>query len=140
MTETRISISVTIAFLALAVAAVLLFQPYSVPSPWSVYDAPGKRFLSAALRRDSAELSHLSVSSAAVDWAIRTQRDHLHDLSVWARFARAGTGVVQSDTARVLFETATEVCPLLITFVGQKPQARVFEAKPRCYTNRRHTP
>jgi hypothetical protein len=140
MTDTRISISLTIALLALALGAVLAIQPYSVRSPWSAYDAPGHRFLSAALRRDSAELSRLSVSSGVVDWAIRAHREHPHDLSVWARFARAQAGLVQSDTTRVLFETATEVCPLLITFVGQETQARVLEAKPRCYTNRRHIP
>ena len=136
MTDTRISIAFTIALLTLALAAVLAIQPYSVRSPWSVYDAPGQRFLSAALRRDSAELTRLSVSSGAVDWAIRVQRDHPRALSVWAHFARAGTGVIQSDTSRVLFETATEVCPLLITFLGHDAQARVLEAKPRCYLNR----
>ncbi len=136
MKDTRISIALTIAVLTLAVAAVLAIQPYSVRSPWSVYDGPGQRFLSAALRRDSAELTRLSVSSSAVDWAIRTQRDHPHALSVWAHFARAGAGVIQSDTSKVLFETATELCPLLITFVGREAQARVVEAKPRCYSNR----
>jgi hypothetical protein len=136
MTDNRISILLTIALLTLALAAVLVIQPYSVRSPWSVYDTPGQRFLSAALSRDSAELTRLSVSSDAVGWAIRTQRDHPRALSVWAHFARAGAGVIQSDTSRVLFETATEVCPLLITFVGHEAQARVLEAKSRCYSNR----
>jgi hypothetical protein len=136
MTDTRISVLLTIALLTLTLAAVLIIQPYSVRSPWSVYDAPGQRFLSAALSRDSAELTRLSVSSSAVDWAIRTQRDHPRALSVWAHFARAGTGVIRSDTSRVLFDSATEVCPLLITFVGHDAQARVLEAKPRCYSNR----
>ena len=136
MTDTRIRLVLTIALLVLALATVLTVQPYSAPSPWSAYDAPGRRFLSAALRGDSAELTRLTVSSNAVDWAMRTQHDHAQALSVWAHFARAGTGVTQSDTSRVLFETATEVCPLLITFVGQKQQARVLEAKSRCYSNR----
>jgi hypothetical protein len=137
MTNTRISISLTIALFTLALAAVLAIQPYSVRSPWSVYDAPGQRFLSAALRRDSAELSRLSVSSSAVAWAIRTQRDHPHALAVWARFARAGGGVTQMDTSRVMFETGTKLCPLLITFVGQKDHSRVLEAKAECYSDRR---
>jgi hypothetical protein len=137
MTDTRISISLTITLLALAAGAVLVIQPYSVQSPWSAFDVPGQRFLTAALRRDSAELSRLSVSSGPVDWAIRTQRDHPHDLSVWAQFARAEAGVVRSDTTRVLFETATAICPLLITFVGHEAQARVLQAKPRCYTKHR---
>ncbi len=136
MTDTRISVLLTIALLTLGLAAVLVIQPYSVRSPWSVYDAPGQRFLSAALSGDSAELTRLSVSSSAVDWAIRTQRDHPRALSVWAHFARAGAGVIQSDTSRVLFDTVTEVCPLLITFVGHDAQARVLEAKSRCYSNR----
>lgn len=136
MTDSRISIALIVALLALALAAVLTTQPYSVRSPWSVYDPPAQRFLSAALRRDSAGLTRLSVSSVAVDWGIRTQRDHQHALSVWAQFARAGTGIIQSDTSRVLFETGTEVCPLLITFLGHDAQARVLEAKSRCYSNR----
>ena len=136
MTDTRISIVLIIALLTLALAAVLAIQPYSVRSPWSVYDAPAQRFLSAALRRDSAALTRQSLSPDAVDWAMRTQRDHARALSVWAHFARAGAGVIQSDTSRVLFETATEVCPLLITFVGHEGQARVLEAKSRCYSNR----
>lgn len=136
MTDTRISISLTIALLALVVAAVLAIQPYSVRSPWAVYNGPGQRFLAAASRRDSEALTRLSVSSGAVDWAIRTQRDHPHALSVWARFARAEVGVVRSDTSSVLFETGTEVCPLLITFVGHEARARVVEAKSRCYLNR----
>lgn len=136
MTDTRISISFTVAFLTLVLAAVLAIQPYSVRSQWSVYDVPGQRFLSAVLRRDSVALTRLSVSSSAVGWAIRTQRDHPRALSVWAQFARAGTGVIRSDTSRVLFDTATEVCPLLITFVGHETQLRVLEAKARCYSNR----
>lgn len=136
MTDTRISILFTITLLTLALAAVLVIQPYSVRSRWSVYDAPGQRFLSAALGRDSAELTRLSVSEDAVRWAIRTQRDHPRALSVWAHFGRAGAGVIQSDTSRVLFETATEVCPLLITFVGHEAQARVLAVKSRCYSNR----
>jgi hypothetical protein len=136
MTDTRISIALTIALLTLVLAAVLAIQPYSRRSPWTVYDAPGQLFLSAALRQDSAELTRLTVSSDAVDWAMRTQRFHPHALSVWAHFARAGAGVTRSDTSRVLFETGTEVCPLLITFVAQKQQARVLEARSRCYSNR----
>ena len=137
MTDTRISISLTVVLLTLALAAVLAIQPYSVPSPWSAYEALGRRFLSAALSRDSAELSRLSLSSDAVGWAIRTERDHQHALSVWARFAKAGAGVTQSDTSRVLFDTGTEVCPLLITFVGAEAQARVLAAKSRCYESPR---
>ena len=137
ITDTRISIALTITALVLALSAVLMVQPYSVRSPWSAYDTPGQLFLSAALRRDSAELTRLAISSDALDWAMRTGREHPQALSVWARFARAETGVTQADTSRVLFETWTKVCPILITFVGPKQQARVLEAKSRCYSNRR---
>jgi hypothetical protein len=136
MTDTRIAISLTIGILALAIGAVLAIQPYSVRSPWSIYDTPGQRFLSAALRQDSAELQRLSISSGPLDWAVRTAREHPSDLSAWARYGRAGVGVGRGDTTKVLFETATKVCPLLITFVGQQARVRVLEAKPRCYTNR----
>jgi hypothetical protein len=72
MTDTRIAISLTIGILALAIGAVLAIQPYSVRSPWSIYDAPGQRFLSAALRQDSVELQRLSLSSGPLTWAVRT--------------------------------------------------------------------
>jgi hypothetical protein len=136
MTDTRISISLAIAFVIVALAGVLAIQPYSVRSPWSAYDAPGRRFLSAALNQDSAALRLVSASPAAVDWALQTRRDHPRALSVWAHFARAGTGVVASDTSTVLFETATAVCPVVITFLGHDERARVLEAGARCYLNR----
>jgi hypothetical protein len=137
MTDTRISITLIVGALALVVSTVLTIQPYSVRSPWSAYDARRQRFLSAALRQDSAELRHLSVSSGSVDWALRTATEHPHDLWVWAHYSHASAAVVREDTTRVLFDTVTEVCPLLMTFVGRQAQARVLEAKPRCYTNRR---
>jgi hypothetical protein len=137
MTDTRISISLAIAFVIVALAALLAIQPYSVRSPWSAYDVPGRRFLSAALNRDSAALRVVSASPAAVDWALHTRRDHPSALSVWAHFARAGTGVVASDTSTVLFETATAVCPVIIRFLGHDERARVLEAEARCYSNRR---
>ena len=140
MTETRISTALTFALLLLAIGVILALQPYSVRSAWSVYDAPGRRFLGAALRWDSSELASMSASAAAMDWAARTRREHARELSVWARFARAGTGVERSDTSRVLFETGTDVCPLLLTFVGPKSEPRVLEAKLRCYTAPRIDP
>lgn len=104
MTDTRISISFTVAFLTLVLAAVLAIQPSSVRSQWSVYDVPGQRFLSAALRRDSVALTRLSVSSSAVGWAIRTQRDHPRALSVWAHFARPEL-VLSSQIRRECYST-----------------------------------
>jgi hypothetical protein len=137
MTETRISISLTVLLLTLAAAAMLAIQPYSVRSPWTEFDAPGHRFLSAALRHDSAELRLLGASPRVMEWALGMRRDQPQDLSTYARFARAETGVVRSDTAHVLFDTGTDVCPLVITFVGRDGKARVLEAKPQCDTNRR---
>jgi hypothetical protein len=137
MTETRISVSLIIAILLLAGGVILALQPYSVRSQWAGYDGPGHRFLSAALEHDSAELGRIAVSPVAVDWALQTEREHRHDLSVWARFGRPWTGVTRSDTTTVVFETGTDVCPLMITFVGPESRARVLEANTRCYSDRR---
>ena len=42
-------------------AFLLLAQPYSVPAPWSHYDAPAQRYLAAALRRDTVALQVVGV-------------------------------------------------------------------------------
>ena len=132
MTDARISISLIVGMLAVGFGFVFALQPYSVRSPWSAYDAPGQRFLSAALRQDSAQIERLSGSSRPVEWAIRTAREHPSDLTTWARYGHAGSGVIRADTAMVLFETGTRVCPLLLTFVGREASSRVLEAETRC--------
>jgi len=132
MTDARISISLIVGMLVVGFGFVFTLQPYSVRSPWSVYDAPGQRFLSAALRQDSAQIERLSASSRPVEWAIHTAREHPNDLTTWAHYGHAGSGVIRADTAMVLFETSTRVCPLLITFVGHEPDSRVLEAESRC--------
>ncbi len=136
MSDARIAFSLGLTGFGLAVGALLLVQPYSVKSPWSVYREPGQQYFHAALRQDSAQLGRLSVSPEPVQWALRTGRSHRHDLSVWARYSRPSAGVQHGDTAAVVFENSTEVCPIVLTFLRGHGTIQVIQASPWCYTSR----
>ena len=56
----------TVVALSLLGAGLLLLQPYSADWPGTSYAEPARRYIRAALRQDSAELSRLSVSGAPV--------------------------------------------------------------------------
>ena len=136
MTANRMPLYLSLASLALTIAAVLILQPYSVTSPWSGFNRPGQRYFSAALRRDSVELGRLSVSQAPVEWALSTEHKARNSLAAWANNASASVGFKRGDTTAVLFDTPTRACPVLLTFVGPDAQARVLQAAARCYTRR----
>src|SRR6476660_5015348 len=53
-TNGRTPYILTLAVAAVTALAVLLVQPYSVPSPWQSYVQPARQYLQAALRGDSA--------------------------------------------------------------------------------------
>jgi len=114
---------------------VLTLQPYSVPSPWSRFDEPARRYLAAALRHDTAALAHLSRSSEAVRWALKAEERERAALTSWVNSASASVGFQRGDTTDVLFDTATQACPLLLTFVDQRHPA-VLRAHARCYLSR----
>lgn len=116
-------------------AVVFRLQPYSVTSPWSRFDEPGRRYVQAALRRDTAALQRLSASSDAVDWALLVGSTERGALAVWATSARASVGFTRRDTMDVWYDTPTDACPFRLTFVGQRA-LRVVRAHARCYFRR----
>lgn len=129
----------TVAGAVLLVAAIAVLQPYSVTSPWSVYNRPARRFLQAALRGDSVALAHQSASSVPVVWALQAARKHPDSLAVWARNAEARTGGRWGDTAEVLLQTPTEVCskdPIWIRFAGMGDDAIVLRASSTCFEDK----
>jgi hypothetical protein len=135
MTINRTPFCLGLVALGLLIALVLTLQPYSVTSPWSRFDEPGRRYLAAALRRDTVALDQLSLSSEAVQWALRTEQGQRAALTSWVNSAAASEGFQRGDTTHVLFDTATQACPLLLTFVNQN-HPKVLRAHARCYMRR----
>jgi hypothetical protein len=133
MSDARIALSLSLAGFALALGALLVLQPYSIESPWSVYKEPGQRYFQAALQQDSAQLDRLSLAAEPVQWALETERSHRHDLSVWAHYSRPSVGIQRGDTVTVVFENSTEVCPVVLTFLRHRDSAQVLAASPWCY-------
>ena len=130
----------TFAVFAVLLAFLLLVQPYSgrsgPPSRWDEYARPAQRFLKAASRRDSLELSRQSVSSAAARWGLAAARQYPDSLAAWARKARVWSGVMYGDTAEVLFYTDTKVCddqPIWLRFLGDSGDVKVVEAGSTCF-------
>ena len=60
----------TFVFAVLAMAAVLILQPYSADWPGRAYKKPAQRYVLAALQRDSVALARLSAGLAPVVWEI----------------------------------------------------------------------
>ncbi len=56
-------------------------------------------------------------------------------LASWANSAAASVGFQRGDTTDVLFGSATQACPLLLTFVNQRHPV-VLRAHVRCYLGR----
>src|SRR6185437_879648 len=92
MTNGRTPYILTLAVVAVTALAVLLVQPYSVPSPWQSYVQPARQYLQAALRGDSAALARQSVSGAPVAWALHAARTAPETLAIWAAVLRPATG------------------------------------------------
>lgn len=121
--------------LLVGLALLLGVQPYSVTSTWSRFDEPGDRYVEAALRRDVSTLRRLSVSQQPVDWAIRAELTERSALAAWAKSARASVGFSRGDTVDVLYDTSTNACPFLLSFVGRH-HPKVVRAHARCYIRR----
>jgi hypothetical protein len=117
---------------ALSGAGLLLSQPYSVFSPWRVYNAPARRFLAAAARQDSAELVRLTADPAAAAWALAAAREHADSLAVWAREADAWAGNRQDGATEVFLGARSTRCDLVLRFVGRGSGARVAQARSAC--------
>jgi hypothetical protein len=114
---------------------VLGLQPYSVTSPWSRFDGPGRKYVEAALRQDTAALRNLSASSAPIRWAILVRQTDPAALATWANWAHASVGFTRGDTTDVWYDTPTSACPFRLTFVRDH-SAKVVDAHARCYFKR----
>jgi hypothetical protein len=135
MTINRVPILAIAGVLLAGFALVVGLQPYSVTSPWSRFDEPGRRYIQAALRLDTAALQRLSASSDAVNWALLAGHTERSALAAWANSARASVGFSRSDTTDVWYDTPTDACPFRLSFVGQR-SLRVVRAHARCYFRR----
>ena len=139
MVNGKMPVYLTLLAAGLCAAALWIFQPYSVRSPWDAYTRPAQRFLQAALTRDSLGLRRLSGSMAPVVWALEAARARPESLVVWARDAEAWTGKRRGDTADVLLSTRTEVCsrhPIWLRFVGTGDDVKVLRASSTCFESR----
>lgn len=135
MLEARKPLYLTIGAWTLLAAALLLFQPYSVSSPWDGYAALARGFLRAAERGDSAALARKASSPAPVAWALRAARSHPDSVGVWARYATEWAGLRLGDTAKVWLWTNTGICDddrLVAEFVGTGSRARVSRMSSAC--------
>ena len=134
MVNGKMPLYLTLLAWVLCVAALWILQPYSVRSPWDAYTKPAKRFLQAALKRDSAALSRQSGSLAPVVWALEAARSRPESLMAVARDAEAWTGQRRGDTADVLL--SAEACsrhPIWIRFVGAGDRMKVLRASSACF-------
>lgn len=139
MVNGRMPLYLTLLAAALFIAALRIFQPYSVSSPWRVYTEPAKRYLQAAVRQDSVALARQSGATAPVLWALAAARAQPESLAAWARDAEAWTGGRRGDTADVLLAIPTEVCskhPIWLRFVGTGESTRVLHASSACFAPR----
>jgi hypothetical protein len=135
MTTNRERLLVMFGVLLAGLLLVLVLQPYSVVSPWSRFDDPGRRYLRAALRHDTVALQSMSASSRPVRWAIGVGQANPAALATWERWARASVGVTRGDTTDVWYHTPTAACPFRLSFLGDHG-SRVVDADARCYFQR----
>jgi len=136
MTNSRPAAVLTLGLVAAIGVELLVMQPYSAPSPSQPYVAPARRYLQAALARDSTALDQQSASAAPVAWALQAARSAPETLAVWAAGLRPSGGRRWADTTDVMFETATEVCefrPILMRFVRRHGTPRVLMARSSCF-------
>lgn len=113
-------------------ATLLMVQPYSVTSPWHVYDAPARIFLGAAARGDSIDLARRTSAPEAVRWGLAAAQLERDSLALWSRQAKAWAGNRQGDTTDVFLSTEASQCNLVLRFVGPARNAKVQQASSAC--------
>jgi hypothetical protein len=120
-------------------AAGLLFggmllgiQPYSVTSPWHIYDHNARSYLEAATHRDLVTLARRASTTGAVQWALTTSQIQPDSLSVWAHEATAWAGRQLGDTTDVFLGTKRYQCTLVLRFVGVGARAKIQQAHSDC--------
>ena len=129
----RMPLLLTAIAAAIMAVVMLVLQPYSVRSPWTVYSAPARRYLRSALERDSLGLVRQSDGDGSVGWVLAMARRHSDSLAVWSRSAVAWAGTRHADTAEVFVAAPQSTCSLVFRFVGPARQARVRKASGTCF-------
>ncbi len=135
MENGKTSLLLTLVAAVLASGALLLIQPYSADFPGTQYAKPARRFLRAAIHRDSADLQRLSASATAVDWALHVAGAHPDSLASWAGRTHTYVTARRGDTTEVLVYPAAEPCsdvPVVLAFVGTRSRAKVVKASSAC--------
>lgn len=122
----------TLAAAVVFAVAVLTVEPYSVTSPWHVYDEPARLYLRAAARGDSLDLARRTSDPRAVRWALAAARAEPDSLALWAREAKAWAGHRRGDGTDVFLSTRVSTCDLVMRFVGAGNNARVERASSAC--------
>lgn len=136
MVNGRMPVLLTAVALAVIAGAVLWIQPYTAEFPGQNFNRPSQRFITAALRRDSTALVHLSAATEPVSWALAVARHQPGRLHAWAHGAQAWVGARSADTTEVfILNASAEVCPtaaIRVRFVGSGTRARLVEASSAC--------
>jgi hypothetical protein len=125
----------TLVLLGVLLAALMVFQPYTADWPGSGYTEPARRYIKAALRRDSVSLMELSTSDAPVRWSLAAARRHPDTLALWARRVEAWAGEHRGDTTEVFVYAPGEGCdgkPIVLRVVGSGSTMKVVEASSAC--------
>jgi hypothetical protein len=120
----------------LLAAGLLIFQPYSVFSPWRGYTRPVRQYLDAASRRDSIRLEQQSLGTGAVQWALAAARARPDSVADWARHAQAWAGQRRGDTTAVFVQLPNSWCDLVVEFVGPAEHPKVGRASAPCLESR----
>jgi hypothetical protein len=123
----------SVAALGAFVALMLVAQPYSANWPGTNYIGPARRYLEAAIGKDSLALRRLSLSAAPASWALAAGR--AHRLDPWRGGLQAWTGERRGDTTEVFVYPAGHACeasPIVFRFVGTGAEARVVDAAASC--------
>ena len=139
MVDGRMPLYLTLVALTVAVATLLIVQPYSADFPATAYAKPAQRYVRAALRQDSLDLSRMSVSPGPVAWALDAARRHHERLATWATHTSAWTGEKWGDTAEVFLYPDRDPCsnaPIVLRFVGSDRNPRVLSASSSCLASR----
>jgi hypothetical protein len=126
----------TLLLMAVLVAAVLTFQPYSADSPGRAFTKPARSYIRAAIKQDSVGLRRISTSMLPVMWALSVARAHPDTLALWGRWIRAWTGEKQGDTTEVFVYPGGDVCskePIVLRIVDSGNQARIAGVRSACF-------
>jgi hypothetical protein len=121
-------------------AAVAILQPYTADFPGTAYAQPARRYLRAAIDRDSAGLDRISASAGAVEWGLHVARAHPDSLAAWGGRTHTYVTARRADTAEVLVYPDREPCsevPIVLRFIGSGSDARVVQASSACLAFRR---